>query len=117
MQKSIFVARAMKEKGYRVILVEEKGWGELCAARFSRTVDRFALVPGGGGSSYIKAMVELLMREEVDIFLPCSGAGTTIDDAKVAEIFQSKSKRPVQSVIQDPLLVEALHDKVRMVYF
>ncbi|UZJ51515.1 hypothetical protein CBS101457_000835 [Exobasidium rhododendri] len=72
MQKSIFVARALSQKGYRVVLVEEKGW---------------------------------------DIFVPCSGAGTTIEDAKVAHLIREVSKGKVQALIQSPALVEALHNK------
>ena len=112
MQKSIFVARALKQKGYRVIVVEEKGWGELCAARFSLSVDLFLLVPGGGGKHYIDAMVQLGLREKVDFFAPCSGAGTTIEDAKIAAVIFERSNGATQSLIQEPALVEVLHEKV-----
>jgi len=112
MQKSIFVARALSRKGYRVVMVEEKGWGELCAGRFSRSVDQFHLVPAGGGSRYIEAVVELILQEKVDLFVPCSGAGTTIEDAKVADLVREASKGRVKAIIQGQFLVETLHDKV-----
>jgi hypothetical protein len=112
MQKSLFVARALSQKGYRVILVEERGWGELCAARFSRCVDKFRLVRGGGGPAYVDAMVKVLLEEKVDLFIPCSGAGTTVEDAKIAALVREHSKGKVHALIQDPTLVEALHNKV-----
>jgi hypothetical protein len=112
MQKSVFIARALAQGGYRVVLAEEKGWGELCAARFSSAIDKFHLVPGDGGQAYIDAMARLIDEEEVDLFVPCSGAGTTLEDAKVAQIIRKETKGRVQTLIQDPDLVEALHEKV-----
>jgi hypothetical protein len=115
MQKSIYVARALAKAGYKVILVEEKGWGELCAGRFSSAVDSFFLIPEGGSQAYIDALVELVHRQGVDLFVPCSGAGTTIEDAKVGQIIRDETKGRVQTLIQDPDLVEALHEKVSRV--
>lgn len=112
MQKSVFIARALAQNGYRVVLVEEKGWGELCAARFSSAVTSFHLVPGGGGQAYIDALVQLIRKEGVDLFVPCSGAGTTLEDAKVAQIVRKETEGRVQTLIQDANLVEALHEKV-----
>ena len=112
MQKSIFIAKAMAAKGYRVIMAEERGWGEVCAARFSNRVDRFVLVPAGGGGAYIAAMVKLIVKEKVDLFIPCSGAGTTLEDAKVAAIARIERHGHLQSLIQEPALVETLHEKV-----
>jgi hypothetical protein len=112
MQKSLYVARALHEIGYRVILVEEKGWGEVCATRFSKSVESFHLVPAGGGKPYIDAMVDILIKKEVNVFIPCSGAGTTVEDAKVAELIRSASEGKVMTLIQDVDLVKTLHEKV-----
>lgn len=112
MQKSVYVARALAANGYKVILVEEKGWGELCAARFSSSVSRFFLVTGGGGQPYIDSLVQVMLREKVDLFVPCSGAGTTLEDAKAAKIIRQQTKGKVSTLIQDPDLAETLHEKV-----
>lgn len=112
MQKSIYVARALAANGYRVILVEERGWGELCAAQFSSAVSRFYLVKGGGGEPYIDSLVNVMLKEKVDLFVPCSGAGTTLEDAKAAKIIREHSKGKVNTLIQNPDLAETLHEKV-----
>lgn len=112
MQKSIYIARALSASGYKVILAEERGWGELCAARFSNAIDNFVLVPGGGGKVYVDAMVHLIIKEKVELFIPCSGAGTTIEDAQVAELVRKRSGGKIKTLIQDVDLVETLHEKV-----
>ncbi|PWN43919.1 hypothetical protein IE81DRAFT_287884 [Ceraceosorus guamensis] len=113
MQKALYVVRALHRQGYRVVLVEERGWGELCATRFSNSVHRFELVPGGGGQAYIDALVDLAIRLNAKLFIPCSGAGTTIEDAKAAELMRARGK--VRTLIQDADLAEALHEKDRFV--
>ncbi|KAK0543605.1 hypothetical protein OC846_006361, partial [Tilletia horrida] len=115
MQKSLFVVRALAARGYRVILVEERGWGELCATRFSNAVDEFVLVPSGGGQDYIQALASLALRKKVTLFVPVSGAGTTVQDAQAAQLMREKSKGTIETLIQDPDLAETLHEKDRFI--
>lgn len=121
MQKSLFIARALARQGWRVVVVEEEGWGLLSPARFSRFVDAFRLVPSGGGQRYVDALVSVARAEDVDLFVPCSGAGTTHEDALAAEVMRRErggmgtkvDKEGFQAIIQDPELVLELHEKVR----
>ncbi|CAD6961427.1 unnamed protein product, partial [Tilletia controversa] len=84
MQKSLYVVRALARQRYRVVFVEERGWGELCATRFSNAVSRFRLVPSGGGQDYVDA---LLMRERLG-----GGINTLIQDTHLAETLHEKDR-------------------------
>ena len=91
-------------------------WGILCPLRFSNSVSKFYSVtrvdPADGNSkqAYIKDLVRIAEKEHVDLFVPCSGAGTTIEDAIAAEIMRRKSN--IDTIIQDPDLAQHLHEKV-----
>lgn len=126
MQKSLFLARALSAQGFRVVLVEEAQWGFLSPGRFSACVDKFELVPSPAGGArlpsengpspradpYIAALVALAHREEVDLFVPCSGAGTTLEDALAAEVMRAEMPKGFRAIIQGAELVSQLHEKV-----
>ncbi|EST07577.1 hypothetical protein PSEUBRA_002662 [Kalmanozyma brasiliensis GHG001] len=128
MQKSLTICRTFARNGWNVVLVEEQGWGNLAATRFSNSVTKFHLIPSSSlpASStaekgehavtpYIEALVRVALEEKVDLFFPCSGAGSTGADAVAAQILQEKTKGRVRSMIQTPELVEALHEKDRFI--
>ncbi|CAO1638853.1 unnamed protein product [Sympodiomycopsis kandeliae] len=116
MQKCLFVSRALAKQGYRVVVVEEEGWGLLSPARFSSFVDKFILVPSGGGQRYIDALVDVALSEDVCLFVPCSGAGTTGEDALAADILRKESTIPdFKAIIQDADLIDELHEKDKFI--
>ncbi|KAE8269792.1 hypothetical protein A4X09_0g2556 [Tilletia walkeri] len=115
MQKSLYVVRALAQQGYRVVLVEERGWGELCATRFSNAVSIFRLVPSGGGQDYVDGLVNIALEESITLFVPCSGAGTTVQDAHAAQLMRKRSGGAIDTLIQDPDLAETLHEKDRFI--
>ncbi|PWN26535.1 hypothetical protein BDZ90DRAFT_233157 [Jaminaea rosea] len=120
MQKSLYIARALARQGWRVVVVEEHGWGLLSPARFSRFVDAFHLVPSGGGKHYVDALVAIAEAEKAELFVPCSGAGTTHEDALAADKMRrqrtsAKSSDGFRAVIQDPELVLELHEKDKFI--
>ncbi|CAO1615190.1 unnamed protein product [Parajaminaea phylloscopi] len=114
MQKSLFIARALARQGWRVVVIEERGWGLLSPARFSSFVSKFILVPSGGGQAYIDAIVNVATSEGAILFVPCSGAGTTHEDAVAADILRQRDPA-FKAVIQDPDLVLALHEKDKFI--
>lgn len=71
-------------------------------------------MPGAGGQKYIDALVAIANEERIDLFVPCSGAGTTLEDAIAAQQMRQAGERrsKLVTVIQDPELAETLHEKV-----
>ncbi|SNX83285.1 uncharacterized protein MEPE_01992 [Melanopsichium pennsylvanicum] len=128
MQKSLAICRTFARNGWKVVLVEEQGWGNLAAPRFSNSVSKFHLLPpsslparkapekeGRQVTPYVEALVEIALKEKVDLFFPCSGAGSTGQDAAAAQILLERTHGRVRSMIQTPELVEALHEKDRFI--
>ncbi|KAN0063250.1 hypothetical protein ACQY0O_004414 [Thecaphora frezii] len=123
MQKALAASRAFGRQGWRVVLVEEQGWGNLASARFSNSVSAFHLLPssslsapaGGKKTPYIEALLKVARMERVDLFFPCSGAGSTGQDAVFADLLLTETEGRVRSMIQSPELVDALHEKDKFI--
>lgn len=79
--KALVHVRQFSRAGHRVILVEEEShW--FCAARYSNCVDRFYTLPDPlqSQSQYTAALLRIVLKERIDIFVPCCGVATTICD-------------------------------------
>lgn len=79
--KALVHVRQFRRAGHRVILVEEEShW--FCAARYSNCVDKFYTLPDPlqSQSQYTAALLRIVLKERIDIFVPCCGVATTICD-------------------------------------
>ncbi len=86
MTKALHLARAFDRAGHRVILIEAAKY-RLTGHRFSRAVDRFYTVPPSGDPGYTAALVEIVLREAVDLYVPvCSPASAEHDALAKAEL-------------------------------
>jgi predicted ATP-grasp superfamily ATP-dependent carboligase len=85
MTKALALARAFHRDGHRVILVES-GRYRFCGPRFSRAVDGFHIIPPASSPDYGAALVDIVRREHVDVYVPvCSPASAWADaQAKAA---------------------------------
>ncbi|MBD2165542.1 ATP-grasp domain-containing protein [Calothrix membranacea FACHB-236] len=81
MTKALQLARSFHAAGHRVILIEgHKYW--LSGHRFSKAVSRFYTVPAPqkDPEGYIQALVEIVKKEKVDIYVPvCSPIASYYD--------------------------------------
>lgn len=110
--KCLFLARAFDRRGCRVIIAEEPGWFSLNMTRFSRAVRRYYPLPDPAMSAqaYKDAIVNIIMRERVDVFLPCSSPTYTVLDAVTALAIAHRAPR-CTSFIPHPDLVTTLDRK------
>lgn len=79
--KALVHVRQFSRAGHRVILVEEEShW--FCASRYSNCVERFYTLPDPLQSQvqYTASLLRIVLKERVDIFVPCCGVATTICD-------------------------------------
>ncbi len=84
MTKALALARAFHRAGCRVILVESPTY-RWTGHRFSRAVDRFYTVPAPQDAGYAAALVEIVRREHVDVYVPvCSPAAARHDAEAMA---------------------------------
>ncbi len=79
MTKALQLARSFHYAGHRVILIEgSRYW--LTGHRFSRAVDRFETVPEPGSPNYAEALLAIVKREQVDVYVPvCSPVASYYD--------------------------------------
>ncbi|WWD19985.1 hypothetical protein CI109_104458 [Kwoniella shandongensis] len=115
MSKGLTLARAFKRAGWKVIGVEEEGWGDLCPMRFSSCVDQFYLLPPAAQSydRYSDKLLHIAQRHSATLFIPVSGAGSSVEDARAAEEMARVTKGRCRTFIQDPETMLDLHDKDR----
>jgi hypothetical protein len=106
MTKALQLARSFHRAGHRVILIEShKYW--LAGHRFSWAVHRFYTVPEPQAKDYIDALLKIVQKEGVDVYIPvCS---------PVASYYDSQAKQVLSKYCEvmhfDPDMVQKLDDK------
>jgi predicted ATP-grasp superfamily ATP-dependent carboligase len=84
MTKALQLARSFHRAGHRVILVETpKYW--LTGHRYSWAVDRFYIVPDPTAEGYTEALLAIVQREGVDIYVPVCSPVASYYDAKAQD--------------------------------
>ena len=106
MTKALQLARSFHRAGHRVVLVES-GKYRFTGHRFSRAVDRFHTVPKPQAPGYVDALIEIVRREGVDVYVPvCSPVASHYDAVAKAAL------TPWCEVVHaDPGQVDELDDK------
>ncbi|MGB6070365.1 MAG: ATP-grasp enzyme [Rhodococcus sp. (in: high G+C Gram-positive bacteria)] len=80
MTKALQLARSFHLAGHRVVLVESAKY-RFSGHRFSRAVDRFHCIPEPTESGYARALLDVVLREGVDVFVPVASPAASIHDA------------------------------------
>ena len=80
MTKALQLARLFHQSGHRVVLVESHAYW-LIGHRFSRAVDRFYTLPKSGTADYEKALLELIQREKIDVYVPVCSPSASLHDS------------------------------------
>lgn len=79
MTKALQLARAFHAAGHRVVLVETARY-RFAGARFSRAVTAFHVVPPPTDPGYADALLRIVKREGVDVYVPvCSPVASRYD--------------------------------------
>jgi predicted ATP-grasp superfamily ATP-dependent carboligase len=85
MTKALQLARSFHQAGHRVILIEtHKYW--LTGHRYSWAVDRFYTVPNPQSPEYPQALLDIVKREGVDVYVPVCSPVASYYDADVQTI-------------------------------
>ena len=106
MTKALHLARAFHRAGHRVILVEAEKY-RLTGHRFSRAVDRFYTVPSSGDPGYASALVEIVRRESVDVYIPVCSPASALHDAQA----KAELSEYCEVLHPDPQTLTTLDDK------
>ncbi|WP_375493614.1 ATP-grasp enzyme [uncultured Jatrophihabitans sp.] len=108
MTKSLQLARAFHRAGHRVVLVESAAY-RLTGHRFSRCVDAFHVVPKPQDPAYAQALLDVVRRENVDVYVPVCSPAASYYDALAKPLLE-----PHCEVLHaDADVIAALDDKYR----
>lgn len=106
MTKALQLARSFHGAGHRVILIEShKYW--LTGHRFSWAVDRFYTVPKPQAKDYIDALLEIVQKEGVDVYVPVCSPVASHYDAQAKQVLS----KYCEVMHFDPEMVQKLDDK------
>ena len=81
MTKALELARSFHAAGHRVVLVESAKY-RCTGHRFSRAVDAFHTVPVPESPDYAEALLDIVRRERVDVYVPVCSPASSVPDAR-----------------------------------
>jgi predicted ATP-grasp superfamily ATP-dependent carboligase len=88
MTKALQLARSFHRAGHRVILLEtHKYW--LTGHRYSWAVDRFYTVPNPQTAEYAQALLEIVQKEKVNVYVPVCSPIASYYDAAVQKVLNT----------------------------
>jgi len=108
MTKALALARSFHAAGHRVILVESAKY-RFTGHRLSRAVDRFYVVPEPDEPGYAQALLNVVRREHVDIYVPVSSPAASVPDADARALLDDAC----EVIHVDSRMVRNLDDKAR----
>ncbi|PSN64830.1 hypothetical protein BS50DRAFT_554995 [Corynespora cassiicola Philippines] len=122
MAKGLSIARALaKHTPHRIIGADVSA---LSPGRFSAALDRYvALAPptADDADPYIDSMIEVIERENIDLWVSCSSVGAAVEDAEVVRLVERKrqdDKGKAFRAVQFPdNIVRVLHEKDEFIEF
>lgn len=112
MTKALQLARSFHAAGHRVVLVESAKY-RWTGHRFSRAVDRFHVVPEPTAPGFAEALLDVVRREGVDVYVPVSSPASSVPEAEARKLLDGVC----EVVHADYATVRMLDDKVEFAAF
>jgi hypothetical protein len=113
MTKGLRIARAFYETGHRVIGADFEPYGTLVSGRFSRALAKFYRVtkPSAkdGAAQYITDLIYIVEKEDVVLWVSCSGVASAVEDGQAMEMLERKTN--CKSIQFDVETTSTLHEK------
>ncbi len=113
MTKGLFLARAFYKAGHNVIGADFEPSGIPVCGRFSKALLRFYRLPKpndqAGAAYYIDALLHIVRKEKVDLWVSCSGVASAVEDGQAKEVLERRSD--VRCIQFDVVTTQMLHEK------
>ena len=107
MAKGLAISRAFYREGHTVIGADFEPYYVPVSGRFSRALSKFYRLPHP--PTYITALIDIINRNNVDIWVSCSGVASATDDGRAADLVEQATNC---KVLQFGLeMTETLHEK------
>ena len=111
MTKGLTIARNFHLAGHRVIGADFEPNGTICPGRVSRALARFyrLQVPTAGSGSYEQALLDIVVDEDVELWVSCSGVASALEDAEASQTIERETNcRAIQLGVNH---TKTLHEK------
>lgn len=113
MSKGLNVARTFYRAGHRVIGADFEPYLIPVCGHFSTSIDRFYRLSKptseAGSAKYIQDLIDIINKEGVELWVPCSGIASGIEDGEAAEAISKETR--CKAVQFGLTLTETLHEK------
>ncbi|KAI9053022.1 hypothetical protein LZ554_003292 [Drepanopeziza brunnea f. sp. 'monogermtubi'] len=113
MSKGLNIARTFYRAGHRVIGADFEPYLIPVCGHFSTAIVQFYRLsksdPEQGSATYIKDLIDIIKKEGVELWVPCSGIASGIEDGEAAEAIEKETT--CKAIQFGPTLTETLHEK------
>lgn len=113
MTKGLFLARTFYKAGHNVIGADFEPNGIPVCGRFSKALRSFYNLPKpsekAGAAYYIDALLRIVRKEKVDLWVSCSGVASAVEDGQAKEVLERRSD--VRCIQFDVVTTQMLHEK------
>ncbi|CAF9937476.1 MAG: hypothetical protein ALECFALPRED_007264 [Alectoria fallacina] len=111
--KGLFLARAFYKAGHNVIGADFEPHGIPVCGRFSKALRSFYSLPKPnekvGAAYYIDALLQIVRKEKVDLWVSCSGVVSALEDGQAKEVLERRSD--VRCIQFDVVTTQMLREK------
>ncbi|MCJ1306870.1 hypothetical protein MMC25_000514 [Agyrium rufum] len=116
MSKGLSLARTFHLAGHTVIGADFEPHRIPVSGRFSRSLKKFYTLPKPDGeesaegvAKYVHALLQIVRKEKVDLWVSCSGVASAVEDGMAKEVLERKTDcRAIQFGVED---TKVLHEK------
>ncbi|KAL8932165.1 MAG: hypothetical protein Q9216_006940 [Gyalolechia sp. 2 TL-2023] len=113
MTKGLALARLFYEAGHDVVGADFEPYGVRACGRYSTSIERFYSLPkptvDSGPAIYISALLRVVRREKVDLWVSCSGVASAAEDGQAKEVIERRSN--CRAIQFDVATTSMLHEK------
>ncbi len=115
MSKGLTLARLLYEAGHNVIGADFESNGALVCGRVSKSLAKFHTFrslkskSASAPASYIQDLLRIVLEEQIDIWVSCSGVASALEDGEAKEIIEARTS--CKAIQFDVATTQLLHEK------
>ncbi|OAP61698.1 hypothetical protein AYL99_03901 [Fonsecaea erecta] len=113
MTKGLVLARLFYEAGHDVIGADFEPDGALVCGRVSSSLKRFCRLQKpdtrSGAAPYIQSLLDIVVREKVELWISCSGVASAVEDGMAKEVVEARTD--CKAIQFDVKTTQTLHEK------